>query len=264
MIEKVVLKNNEMRYFKFGNGSKIMVMIPGLNIKSVMESETIIIDMYKMFINDYTIYCFDRVTYPKEGYTIKDMAIDTLEAIKILNLKDIYLFGTSQGGMISLTMAYLNETLFKKIIVASTTVKVDDQLNGYISKFIDLAEYNKIEELVLYFSKLIYPKEIYLKFEPDLIALAKTITKEELSNFIIFSNTILDFNIFDFIEKINVPIRIFHDKTDELISIDLFNELINTYKYKKNITSYIYDGFGHTVYDMAPDFKDKILEYYNK
>ena len=55
---------------------------------------------------------------------------------------------------------------------------------------------------------------------------------------------------------------LFHDKNDELISINNFYDLINEYKNKNNISYYIYEGYGHTLYDFAPNFKEKILEYF--
>ena len=39
MINKVTVDNLEMEYFKFGNGNKNMIILPGVSIKSVMESE---------------------------------------------------------------------------------------------------------------------------------------------------------------------------------------------------------------------------------
>ena len=48
--------------------------------------------------DDFTIYLFDRRNELPDSYSIYDMAKDTASAIKALGLKDICLFGASQGG----------------------------------------------------------------------------------------------------------------------------------------------------------------------
>ncbi len=262
MIDKVTFNNKEMRYFKFGSGKKIMVMIPGLSIKSVTELEDTVASMYKIFINDYTVYCFDRISNPIEGYSIMDMAFDTIEAIDTLNLKDIYLFGTSQGGMISLVIALERKDLVKKLAIASSTAKIDDSLSRCINDFIVLAKEEKKEELVLEFSELIYPKEYYLKFHDMFIDYARSIEKFELDDFIIFANSILDFNVIDRVNELDLPFMQFHDTNDDLIKIDLAYELKECMN--DNYSLVISSGFGHLLYDIDPDFKNKLLEFFNK
>lgn len=262
MINEVLFNNKKMNYFKFGMGSKIMVMIPGLSVKSVMEAENIIINDYKLLTKDFTIYCFDRIEEPKEGYTIKDMAIDMLSVIKLLGLKDIYLFGASQGAMIGFNMILLDETLFKKFIVASSCTKVDDFINSKIKEFINYAKNYEKKELFLGFSKLIYPDEIYLKYENYLTDIIPSITNIELDKFVILAKTIINFDIFDLVKDINIPILFVHDKLDKLININNVYAFLKTYKYKSNFTSYFYEGYGHALYDLALDFKKIILDYF--
>ena len=133
MVEELLLKNNKMKYFKFGSGSKTMVMVPGLSVKSVCDYENNIISDYKIFNDEFTIYCFDRVDKPVEGYTINDLANDLLEAITLLNLKDIYLFGASQGGMISFTLTINHPNLFKKLVVQLHLVLEIDLIKIYLT-----------------------------------------------------------------------------------------------------------------------------------
>jgi len=260
MINEVNFNNKTMRYFKFGSGLKTIIMIPGLSAKSVMESEEIVKNEYKELTSDFTIYCFDRINNPNIGYSIKDMAKDTLDVVDILNLKDLYLLGASQGGMICLSMALIKPELIKKIVVASTTTKVDEKLKNHMNRFISLSKEKKLVELILDFSKLIYPEDFYLKMESFLIDYANSITDVELKNFIIFADAINNFDIFDEIGKINKPVLFVHDKTDNLISIDNFYKVMDKYK---NFNYYIYENYGHTLYDLAPDFKGRIKEFYN-
>ena len=262
MIEKVILNNKEMNYFKFGYGKKIMVMIPGLSIKSVMLAESDIINMYKMFEKDYTVYCFDRITNPNKAYSLIDMANDTIEAIEKLNLDDIYLFGASQGGMISMLIALKRCDLVKKIAIASSCARIDDFIKEKMNEFINYAKDRKKEELVLEFSKLIYPIDYYKKIENFLTTFSNTITNKELDDFIIFANAIFDNNIIDKINNIKIPFMQFHDTTDKLINIDLAYEIKN--KMNNDYSLITSNGYGHVLYDLSNDFRLKMLEFFNE
>lgn len=262
MVQEVHFDNKLMKYFKFGSGSKIMVMIPGLSVKSVMEYEESIKNDYKIFSIDYCVYCFDRINNPNNDYSIKDMAVDTLKAIELLGLKDIYLFGASQGAMIGFNMILLKEELFKKFCVASSCIKVDDYINNRIKDFIDYAKKGNKQDLYLGFSKLIYPNEIYLKFENVLNGIIPTINDKDLENFIIFSKSIINFDVFDNLKDINIPILFIHDKKDQLINIDNIYKMLDKYKDKNNISSYYFEGYGHALYDLAPTFKKIMFDYF--
>ena len=96
-IETVKTAESEMRYFRFGEGTKNMVILPGLSLQDLMPMADTIADAYSLFTEDFTVWFFDRRTDIPEGYTIEAMAEDTARAMKKLGLKDIYLFGVSQG-----------------------------------------------------------------------------------------------------------------------------------------------------------------------
>ena len=70
-----------MDYLRFGkeDGEKF-VILPGLSLKSVMGSADAIISAYSLLADDYDVYLFDHVREEPDGYTIADMAKDTLAA----------------------------------------------------------------------------------------------------------------------------------------------------------------------------------------
>lgn len=261
MVNELLLNNNKMRYFKFGSGTKTMVMVPGLSIKSVCDYEANIIDDYKIFNDDFTVYCFDRVDNPKEGYTINDLANDLFEAITLLDLKDIYLFGASQGGMISFLLTLDHPNLIKKIVVASTTPCIGDRLNKDLFSWVDLAKKRKKEELYESFCKLIYPDAFYNKCADLISALAKDVTEEELDKFAILASAIYKYDIRDRLKEINTPVFMINDKTDKLFGIETIN-IVKSYINRDIFKYHIYDGFGHALYDFAPDFKQLMFNYF--
>ena len=118
--EKAVTDSMEMEYFRFGRGDKVMVILPGLSVQSVMGSAEAVADAYGCFSDDFTVYLFDRRKDIPESYSIEDMAMDTLDAFHALGLKDIFLFGASQGGMIALQIAVTEPDLICRLALGST------------------------------------------------------------------------------------------------------------------------------------------------
>ena len=67
-----------MDYIRFGNGAKILIMLPGLGdgLRSVKGTALPMALMYREFCKDFTVYAFSRKSPLPEGYTTRDMAKD--------------------------------------------------------------------------------------------------------------------------------------------------------------------------------------------
>ena len=123
-----------LKYFSFGNGSKVMVILPGLSVQSVMGSAAAIRSQYKIFKDDYTVYVLDRRENPPADYSMEDMARDTACALKELGLRDIYIFGASQGGMLAMLIAI-------EILILITLLKIPHQASIMIIIIIIMITY---------------------------------------------------------------------------------------------------------------------------
>ena len=167
-IESVNTDKFEMEYFRFGSGEKIFVILPGLSIKSVMDAAEDVTKAYEVIAKDYTAYLFDRRRNVPDIYTIEDMANDTAEAMKTLGLKDVYLFGASQGGMIALSMAIEYPELVKKMVLGSTSAHVPEGRYEVVEKWIELAEAKDRVGLYIQFGKEIYPPEVFEQYRDAL------------------------------------------------------------------------------------------------
>ena len=85
-----------------------------------MGSAELIANEYKLMEKDFTVYVFDRRSDLPPVYSVREMARDTAEAIMQLSLKDIYLYGASQGGMIAQCIAIDHPEVVEKLILAVT------------------------------------------------------------------------------------------------------------------------------------------------
>ena len=77
MIDTAIVNGFEMEYVKFGSGNKVLVILPGISLVSVINSASAVEKQYEMFAKDYTLYLFDRKKNADEDYTVEEMADDT-------------------------------------------------------------------------------------------------------------------------------------------------------------------------------------------
>ena len=61
-------------YFRFGEGAKTLVILPGLSVQSVMGSADAVAAAYECFAAEYTVYLFDRRSDLPAKYPLADMA----------------------------------------------------------------------------------------------------------------------------------------------------------------------------------------------
>ena len=260
-IRTVKTSRFDMDYLKFGEGENAFVMIPGLSVQSVMGLGDLVADAYKSVAEKYTIYMFDRVKELPEAYNVYDMAEDTAEAIKELGLHDITLFGASQGGMISMLIASEYPELVKNLILGSTSACVEDARYDVVGKWVDLAKSGDAEALYLAFGEALYTDEVYEQSKELLIGAAKTVTKEDLERFVILASCMNGFNILDKLVKITCSVLLIGSSDDKVLGGEATNRIADKLTSCPRLVTHMYDGYGHAAYDMAPDYKERILDF---
>ncbi len=262
-IETVKTTSFDMKYFKFGEGKKTFVIIPGVAVQSVMGLAFAVEDAYRIFEKDYTAYLFDRRQDMPEGYSIADMARDTAKAIKTLGLNDVYLFGASQGGMIAMTIAIENSDLVRKLVVGSSAARVDAGIYKKAGEWVKLAKEGDATGLYLSFGKAVYPPETYSDYEEALKKVARTVKKEELESFITMTSALENFDITDKLDLIDCPVLLLGSEDDNVLGAEATREIAGHLGDKPGFEMHMYNGYGHAAYDTAPDYKERILKFFD-
>ena len=259
-IETLKTYSFEMDHFKFGFGSRNMVIIPGLSIKSVMESADFIAEAYSLFAEKYTVYVFDIPKHLPAGCSIHDMARDTAVALDALGIKDAYFFGISMGGMISQVIAAERPDLVHKLLLGSSCSKLTDEEKKKLLEWVSLAENKRVTELSLAFAEAVYTKELFEKNRKAFAYLAEITTDEELAQFITAAKAVSVFDITQKLYKIQCPVLLMAGGQDKIMSRSSFELLAE----KTHGELYIYEDYPHSVYDEAPDFKQRTFDFYEK
>lgn len=249
----------EMNYVKFGEGEKYFVIIPGLSLTKVTDSAAGVAGAYNNFAEDYTVYLFDRKNNIEDGYSISDMADDTATAMKILGIKDAHVFGASQGGMIAQCLAAEYPELVSKVVLGSTTAKFSHMTN-VIGEWVLMAEKKVVKAVNHHFIINAFSEEYVKKFGALLDGIESNGTAEDCKQFVKLAKACEKFDITDKLEKIKCPVLVLASKKDKIIHHRASKEIAE----KLGCEIHLYEGYGHSVYDEAPDFKDRMLEFFKK
>lgn len=260
-IRTVKTEHFEMDYFVFGEGKKNFVMIPGVSLEPVSKSAAAVAAAYDMFGRDFTVYVFDRIKDIREKYSIEEMAEDTAEAMKLAGIMDAYILGASQGGMILLCIARDHPELVNRGILASTAARTTEQGAATILKWRDLALSGDVEGINReMFSKLYTPE--YIETYKDVFSqLEKQGSREDLEKLAVLLDACFRFDCRDTLDRIKTPMLVIGAENDmvfppEILSREMAESL--------GCELYIYDKYYHAVYDEAPDYKDRIMAFFEK
>ena len=262
-IKTVKTDDFEMDYFSFGHGEKTMVIIPGLSVDGVMKYADAVAEAYGVMTDDFTVYVFERRKNLPENYSIYDMAHDTAVAIKELALRQIYLFGASQGGMISMVIATGEPELVCKMILGSTSSSVSEGQNSMVvENWVRLAKEGNAEGLYLAFGEALYPKEVFEQTRGLLAESAKSVTDEDLARFVILAEAVKGFDVSEKLSLVSCPVLVIGSKDDKVLGGKASEVIYEKLKDHCDSELYMYEGYGHAVYDLAPDYKERMLRFF--
>lgn len=261
-IKTVITDRFSMDYFCFGRGQKNFVILPGVSVQSVMGSADFIADAYRLFADDFTVYVFDRRKNLPETYSIAEMAADTVEAFQALGLKQVCLFGTSQGGMIAMDIAITHPELIEKLVLGSSAAQVTEEGYQLIKKWIDYAKNKNAEALYLAFGEAVYPPDVFRQSRQLLIDAAMTVTAEEMNRFVIIASPLDHFDVLQDLKKITCPVLVIGDRDDHVLGGKASEIIADHLKKRPENELYMYEGYGHAAYDTAPDYKERVYRFF--
>lgn len=247
-----------MKYIRFGSGKKNYVIIPGLSVHSVLGLWKAIEESHRAFTKEYTVYLFDRPEVLNPGCTIREIARCTAEAMADLNLVTADVFGASMGGMIAQYIAIDHPKLVHKLILGSTCAKPGGTARQVIREWMNLAKAHREEDLLESFVDKVYSQNTLAVHRQALILGNRGIRPAEYQRFIIQSNACLDFDSSEELHKIQCPTLVLGSKGDQVLTEVGSQQIAEVL----HCEMYLYDEpYGHGVYDEAPDYKARCLEF---
>ena len=254
---KLNLQDMQMDYITFGKGTKPLIMIQGLSTRSINGAAVSIAYMYRIFSKDYKVYLFDRRKNIPDGITVRDIASDIAKAMDELKISNADVFGVSQGGMIAQYLAIDRPDLVRKLVLAVTLSKNNSTVETVVNKWVELTQQGDFKELIRDMTYRMYSDSYVKRYKPLLPLLTKLQTPKDPHRFIVLAKACLTCKAFDELDKIKCPVFVIGGKQDKVTSGEALKEIAN----KLNCKLYMYDDLGHSAYEEAKDFNQRVYDF---
>lgn len=254
---KLKLSDTTIDAITFGKGPKPLIMIQGLNTRGIRGSAIMLAYMYRIFSNEYTVYLFDRRPDIHEGLSVRELACDVAEAMDALEIKDAYVFGVSQGGMIAQYLAIDRPDLVSKLVLAVTLSRNNETVQNVISRWIDLAQQSRMRELVEDMAVKMYSPAYLKRYRPFLPLLTLLQKPKNVNRFSILAASCLTCTAYDELEKIHCPVFVIGGQQDQVVGSSASEEIAR----KLGCKLFLYEQLGHAAYEEATDFNQKVYDF---
>ena len=259
------LKINDftMNYISFGKGKKNLILIPGLGdgLKTVRGTALPFSLMYHIFTKDYTVYSFSRRNEIEEGHTTKDMAMDLKKAMDALNIKQADVIGVSQGGMIAEHLAILYPEAINKLVLVVTCARKNAWIENCINTWTDLVKNDDYQAFMDDNLKQMYSDTYYRKNKWMVPFVCMFTKPKSFKRFLIQADACISHDTFNDLEKIQADTLILGGKLDKVVGVDASIEISEKIK---NSECYIYEDYGHALYEEASDFNTRVFDFLRK
>ena len=259
MEQHIELDDTYMNVIKFGSGKKILTVIAGISLCGLEGLGNQIENNFRFLTSDFTVYIFDRKKILPENYTMTDMAEDIFLCLNQLGIHKTSLYGISQGGMISMLFAIHHPELVEKLVLCSTSAKVENT-NKAFSEWKKASDSENITALNQLFLDYVYSdsyKEAIKEYIPQFL---KQGTMEDLKRFLILLKSMENFDITNLLNSIKCPTLVICDMNDKIFNYKCSNEIAEKIGFQLCKT-FLYNQYSHAVYDESPDVLKKVAEF---
>jgi len=255
----VCLHDDSMECVTFGLGTKPLVIIPGLSdgMTTVKGMALPFALMYHYLSLRYKVYMFSRRNHLSAQdpslVTTRHMAEDLSEAMDRLAINDAYVVGISMGGMIVQWLAIDHPEKVNLLALVVTAAKPNEKICETVSNWIGLAEEGKIRELMLDTAEKTYTgNNITAKLSAGLIQL------KDKERFCREAKACLQHDAWEMLEQITCPTLIIGGRKDATVGVEAS---LSIKEKISNSQLYIYEKYGHGLYEEAKDFWKRIAEF---
>lgn len=256
----VSLCNFNMDYVRFGQGEKILIMLPGLGdgLTTVKGTAIPMALMYRIFAKDFTVYMFSRRNDLPEGFTTRDMARDLAEAMDALGIEKADILGVSMGGMIGQYLAIDFPEKVNKLVLVVTSAEPNAVLVESVKEWISLAESGDHAAFMDSNLRRIYSSDYYRKNKWMVPITGKLTKPKAYDRFFIQANACLTHDALGLLSRIQVPTFIIGGEQDKALSGDASRQMAAVIP---NAQLLMYNQWGHGLYEEAKDFNEVVLAY---
>ncbi|MBR5046771.1 MAG: alpha/beta hydrolase [Eubacterium sp.] len=249
-----------MDYIRFGNGDRVMVMIPGVGdgLKTVKGMALPFAFLYRELAKDFTVYVFSRRTNLAPDMTTRDMAEDLNLALEELGLAGCAVVGVSQGGMIAQWLAIDHPDKVDKLVLTVTHCRSNPVTQEVILAWMDMARHHDYKGIMLDTAEKSYSEKRLRKERVVYRMLGNVGKPKSFRRFQIQARSCLTHNSYKELPTISCPTLVVGGGQDKIVTGEASVEIAERIPGAK---LKMYDDLGHGLYEEAPDFLDIVREF---
>ena len=250
----------QMDYIRFGSGSRVLVMLPGLGdgLRTVKGTALPMALLYRKFSKQYTVYAFSRREPLAAGCTTRDMARDQAKAMEALGIDRADVLGVSMGGMIAQWLAIDHPERVGKLILTVTCAEPNPVLRESVQEWIDLAKRGDHAGFMDSNLRRIY-SERYYRRNKWLTPLVGALTKpKSYDRFFIQANACLTHDALAELGEIRAKTLVIGGEKDLALGGEASRILA---EHIPGAELRMYPQWGHGLYEEAGDFNDTVLAF---
>ena len=249
-----------MDYIRFGTGSRVLVMLPGLgdSLRSMNGTALPMAVLYRVFAKGFTVYAFSRKNGLPQGYTTRDMARDQAEAMEQLGIAQADILGVSMGGMIAQHLAIDHPEKVGKLILAVTCAGPNPILEESIAVWTACAERGDHTAFMDSNLRRIY-SERYCRQNRWMVPILGRLTKpRSYDRFFVQAKACLTHNTCDTLHLIRKPTLVIGGEKDKTLGSEPSREIAACIP---GAQLKMYAQWGHGLYEEAEDFNRVLLDF---
>lgn len=259
---QVKILGDTMNYIEFGTGQNPLVILPGLSdglspVGGRFQAIALALT-HKQFLRDYKVYIFSRKNHLEPGYSTRMMAKDQAEAMKAIGVSSAAVMGVSQGGMIAQFLAADYPKLVSKLVLVVTLAQANEIIQSTVNEWIKFAKQGDYKSLMLDTAERSYSDAYLRKYRFIYPLLGMFGKPKNFDRFIIEAMSCTKHNSYSELEKIVCPTFIIGGGQDKIVGPTSALELA---KEIRNCEIFVYEDYGHAVYEEVTDFNNRILHF---
>ena len=254
----IAVGGRNMVYITFGNGKKPFVILAGMSMAGIRGLGEAVAAAYDVFTRDYTVWLFDRADVLPEGYDTFALAEDIAGAMTHLGIRDADVLGVSQGGMMAQLLAARHPELVRSMVLCSTACRIGDEARETLQLWLDAAERRDIPGINRSFYERVYPEQFCRDNAAAIESALNVGTMDQCRRFAVLARAALSFDSRVLLGDIHCPVLVIGDDTDAVLTGEASRELARLL----GCELYMYSGYGHAVYDLSPDIKQRMLTFF--
>jgi len=257
----IPIADTTMDYISFGIGHKHLIMIPGLGegLTTVKGTAIPMALMYRKLAKDFRIHVFSRRTEMPDSFTTRDMAEDIYYAMQQLGIPSANILGVSLGGMIVQHLAIDHPEVVEKLILCVTLPCPNPTLVSCLTQWAEYAKSESFKSILVDTAMKSYTDSYLRKSLWFYKLFAGLFRSKHKNRFITMAKAGITHDAKEALHRISCPTLIIGGRQDKIVTGEASEQL---HQLIPKSELYMYENYGHGLYEEAPDFLQKVKEFF--